>query len=135
VTRTHDKRGCLNREEVERLFTEHGFQVVAPEEHPLSVQAHLFHDAKVVAGFAGSGMFNVMFSDRPGKHIITVGSELYRAVNEYMIGAVRGHRLDIAFCDSTLRIPEPTGKQRRTAPYVFDAEREGRWLEGILREL
>ena len=74
--------------EVEGLFAAHGFAVVYPEDHPLPEQARMVRDADVVAGFAGSGMFQIAFAGGP-KHVILVGSESYTASNEYLISSVR----------------------------------------------
>ena len=51
----------------------------------------------MVAGFAGSGMFQIAFAGGP-KHVILVGSESYTASNEYLISSVVGHRLDLVLC-------------------------------------
>ena len=47
----------------------------------------MVRDADVVAGFAGSGMFQIAFAGGP-KHVILVGSESYTASNEYLISSV-----------------------------------------------
>jgi capsular polysaccharide biosynthesis protein len=135
VSRRHRKRACTNREEVEGLFRRHGFEVVFPEEMPVPDQVKLFHDADVVAGFAGSATFTVLFSDRP-KHLVLISSVNYRAANEYMIAAVRGHRLDVATCQAT--VARGDGVDRKVAfrsSFTVDMEREGAWLEGVLAEI
>ena len=99
VSRRLSKRPCHNGQEVEALFEEHGFTIVFPEDSPLGAQVALFRSAEVIAGFSGSGLFNVTFASEP-KHLIMVGSESYTARNEHMIAAVLGHRVDIATCRS-----------------------------------
>ncbi len=95
VSRRLTKRPCHNQQEVEELFSSHGFTVLFPEDYPLETQVVMFRNAEVIAGFAGSGMFNLAFSKSP-KHVIVVSSESYTATNEHMMAAVVGHRLDVA---------------------------------------
>jgi capsular polysaccharide biosynthesis protein len=129
-SRHHDRRGCLNRDEVEALFVGHGFEVVLPEELTLPDQAALFDHADVIGGFAGSGMFTSMFTDRP-KHLIMVTPDTYGPSNESMISAVRGHRLDVAVGRSTSQ----RTKEALRAPFTFDMVDEGAWLNEILDDL
>lgn len=130
-SRRHDKRPCTNRAQVEALFSEHGFTVVFPEEMPLPDQVAMFHDAEVVAGFAGSGMFTTLFSDR-AKHVVLISPDTYGPSNEHMIGAVRGHRLDIAVAASDHR---EQGRGALRAPFTVDMSEEGVWIEQVLRSL
>ena len=125
-TREHGKRECTNRAEVEELFASYGFEVVLPEKLPLPDQVELFHRADVIAGFAGSAMFTTLFSDRP-KHLILVSPDTYGPSNEYMISAVRGHRLDLAIGHST-----STVRGRRPAEGALHRRdvRRGRLAQG-----
>jgi capsular polysaccharide biosynthesis protein len=129
-TREHDKRECTNRAEVEELFSSYGFEVVLPEKLPLPDQVELFHRADVVAGFAGSGMFTTMFADRP-QHLILVSPDTYGPSNEYMISAVRGHRLDLAIGHSVAT----EGADPLTTPFSVEMDDEGAWLRDVLDEL
>jgi capsular polysaccharide biosynthesis protein len=135
IARRIAKRPCTNADEVEALFRHHGFEVVYPEDYSLPEQAQMFHAAEVVGGYAGSGMIGVLFSDRP-KHLVVVGSSSYRASNEYMISAVRGHRLDMVTCESS--IPQPAkgaSRKAKNSAFTCDMTREGAWLRGLLGEL
>ncbi len=60
--RPREIRTCLNTEEVEEFFARLGFTIVYPEDLPFGDQIATFANARVVAGFAGSGMFNTMFA-------------------------------------------------------------------------
>ena len=120
------KRSCHNAREVDAFFADHGFEVVFPEEYSLPEQAALFHEAEVVAGFAGSALFNVMFTDRR-KHLISVASETYTPRNEYLISALRGHRLDMSHSRPDENDPKFHTK-RFMSSFTFDFDREGRWL-------
>ena len=53
-------RLCRDADQVESVFADHGFDIVYPEDYSLPDQAALFRTARVVAGFGGSGMFNLM---------------------------------------------------------------------------
>ncbi len=134
-TRRPGKRTCHNASEVEALFAEHGFAVVHPEDHPLPVQARMVRDAEVVAGFAGSGMFQIALAGGP-KHVVLVGSESYTASNEYLISSVLGHKLDLVLC----RPDVPKTAQRfdnasYQSDFTYDDGREGVFLHSVLAEL
>ena len=86
-------RWCYETLELERIFREHGYAVIRPERLPIARQAQLFRRATAVAGFAGSGMFPLMFARDP-KPVLLVRSTGYTASNEYLIASVRGHRLE-----------------------------------------
>lgn len=135
LSRRHEKRTCLNRDEVERLFTDFGFSVIFPEDHPLQEQASIIHEAEVVAGFAGSGMFTTMFSDRP-KHVVLVRPDTYRPINEEMIGAVRGHRLDVAIGTTPADLPVGVDPRKPLRwPFTLDMRTDGAWLRAVLDDL
>jgi len=121
------KRACHNAREVDQFFAGHGFEVVFPEDFSLAEQAAMFHEAEVIAGFAGSALFNVMFTNRP-KHLIAVASETYTPRNEYMISALRGHRLDMSHSRPDRSDPK-FHTQRFMTSFTFDFDREGAWLE------
>jgi capsular polysaccharide biosynthesis protein len=129
-SRRHDRRGCTNRDEVEALFAAHSFEVVFPEDLPLPDQAALFEHADVIGGFAGSGMFTSMFSTRP-QHLILVTPDTYGPSNEYLISAVRGHRLDVAVGRSVSQVRQ----EALRSPFTVDMAAEGAWLRDVLRDL
>jgi capsular polysaccharide biosynthesis protein len=134
VSRRRDKRACENGPEVEALFTAHGFAIVYPEDYPLAEQARLFREADVIAGYAGSGMFTSMFSGGP-KHVILVQSESYTAMNEVLICASMGHRLDIAWCAADKPWEGRWQREVFHSTYTFDHDREGAWLKQVLADL
>ena len=123
------KRLCRNVDEVEAYFEMHGFEVVRPEEWSMAEQAAMFRHADVIAGQAGSAMFSILFCDTP-KHVILFGPDTYRCYNEYMIAAVRGHRLDLVTSRAELDQPlRGYTKAAAASAFRFDFEREGRLLE------
>lgn len=126
VGRRSDKRACVNGAEVEAIFAEYGFEVLYPEDYSLGEQVRLFRAAEVVAGYAGSGLFQIAFVPEP-THVIMVGAATYTPRNEYLMAAVHGHRVDAVVC-------EPIGRGIQ-ASYTFDAEREGPYLRSLLDRL
>lgn len=135
ITRRGGHRTCRNVGDLEDLFAEHGFEVVKPAELTLPDQVALFRGADVIAGFAGSGLFNTLWCPQP-RRVIAVSHEGYTARNEYMIASVLGHELDLVM--SRPEIPQPergwTAKAFQS-PFTFDMTREGRYLRKLLADL
>lgn len=121
------KRPCNNQSEVEELFREQGFEILLPETFSMPDQVRMFRSADVIAGFAGSGLFNIALVDSP-KHVISVGSERYYAANEYQMASILGHRMDQVTCVAD----DPDDFH---SPFTFDHEREGRWLAEVFSSL
>jgi capsular polysaccharide biosynthesis protein len=137
VTRppTSKTRPCHNQAEVEDYFRNSGFQVIQPELHPVSEQLRIFDEAPIVAGFAGSAMFNLMFRRDPVS-VVLLRPSSYTSVNEYLISAVRGNTLTII--DSVPDKDHPANKWSWEAFYsgfTFDFDREGRRLHEVLDQL
>jgi hypothetical protein len=125
--RQRNNRSCLNAGEVEATFTEFGFEVVFPEHMSFPDQIAMFRNAEVVAGYAGSALFTVMFCDDP-KPMIMLAPESYMGCNnEYLIAAVLGNSIDVFWS-----VPEGASP---IAPYYVDFQREGRLLREHLRSL
>jgi len=131
VARPGVQRSCVNGSRLEATFARHGFNIVRPELLPLAEQAELFATAPVVAGYAGSGMFNMIYSEQPGTRIV-VASEEYPARNEYLISAVKGDDFHYFSCPSR----PPVDPLSEIAPmhhdFEFDFDRDGDALEKLL---
>lgn len=130
--RAATRRMCLNGEEVERRFQDAGFVVIYPEDLPLPDQVRLFSNVPVIAGYAGSGLINTVFSSGPATRI-ALASKSYWATNEYHIAALYGGDLHYFWCD-----PVFSGdKDENTfhANYEFDFERDGPALDKLLQSL
>lgn len=128
-------RRCHNQAEVEQYFASRGFRVVHPERYPVGEQVRIFRGAPIVAGFAGSAMFTLMFRRDPVQ-VILLRPASYTSVNEYLISAVRGHTLNII--DSIPDHEHPPGKWTWDAFYsgfTFNFDREGRQLDDTLGKL
>ncbi len=134
-SRRPGKRSCHNAGEVEELFADHDFTIVFPEDHPLPDQVRMVRRADVVAGFAGSGMFQIAFAGEP-KHVILVGSESYTASNEYLISSAVGHRLDLVLCRPDVpRTGRGFSNRSYQSDFTFDPDREGVFLREVLAGL
>ncbi|KRA29957.1 MULTISPECIES: glycosyltransferase family 61 protein [unclassified Nocardioides] len=124
IARRIAKRACDNADVVERMFADRGFEIVYPEDLSLGDQVAMFRSAEVVAGFAGSGMFQIAFVPHP-IHVIQVGSSSYTPRNEVLMAAVRGHRIDSVVCATV-------ASNRVQAGFTFDVDAEGPALLKVL---
>jgi capsular polysaccharide biosynthesis protein len=129
--RAGTRRQCLNSNEVERAFRRAGFVTVYPEDLSLPDQVRLFSSVPVVAGYAGSGLINTVFSSGPATRIV-LASKSYWATNEFHIAAVYGGDLHYFWCDP-VSSDGATGQFH--ADFVFDARRDGPALGKLLQSL
>jgi hypothetical protein len=129
--RAASRRRCLNGDDMEQRFQDAGFVTIYPEDLSLPDQVRLFSSAPVIAGYAGSGLINTVFSSGPATRIV-LASKSYWATNEYHIAALYGGDLHYFWCD-----PVPSDKSGNGfhADYVFDVERDGPVLEKLLLSL
>ncbi|WP_223509406.1 DUF563 domain-containing protein [Rahnella sp. GSA61A] len=125
------RRKCLNPERVERLFLESGFEFYHPENHPWEEQEKVFSEATEIAGYAGSGTFNAMFSSSIKKMFI-IGADSYTANNEYYICAIKGIDLTYIWADSLVKHDNGWSPQAFISDYEFNYERDE---EFIIKEL
>ncbi|HLL61577.1 MAG TPA: glycosyltransferase 61 family protein [Propionibacteriaceae bacterium] len=119
-------RRCHNEADVERRFVATGFEVVFPEHLPFATQVAMFQNAEVVAGYAGSALFTLMFCAQP-KRVLMISPESYTANNEYLIAAVLGHEFDVFW--------SAADSGSLLSSFSFDFDREGRHLDRVLAEL
>ncbi|KRE98815.1 hypothetical protein ASG88_17410 [Nocardioides sp. Soil777] len=135
VTRRAGHRLCHNWAEVEAEFTDAGFGVVDPSRHALPEQARLFHDARAVGGFGGTGMFNLVFADQ-APPVVVLNHAAYDARNEELITAARGS--DLHYLWSAPDRDHPAGGfdyRAFQSPWRFDVEQHGQALRALLRDL
>ncbi|MFC8799302.1 glycosyltransferase family 61 protein [Promicromonospora sp. NPDC057138] len=126
------RRACRNSAEVEGRFADAGYETVRPELLPLAVQAKTFARAQVVAGYAGSGMINAVWSQRPATRIV-ISSRSYPAINEYHLARHFGSELHYLWCDPDVPVPESgMTKQAFHSSFAVDLERDGPALDEIL---
>lgn len=129
---TTGNRPCKNTAEVEQFFADAGFTVLRPEHYSLREQAAIFATCRTVAGFGGSGMFNLMYA-RNLETMIVLNGDSYEAQNEYLFAAVQGAHAHYFWGVSD----EPTEDAPRHAvgpqvPWWFDLEHNRSALAAVL---
>lgn len=125
------RRACRNAAEVERYFADRGYRIVYPETMSLAEQAAIFAGARVVAGFGGSAMFNILFTRKLEK-LIVLAHDSYMARNEYMFASVLGSQTHYLWSDPDLW--QPTEKRSAEAfqsDWEFDFARNRDILDRI----
>jgi hypothetical protein len=127
------RRYCRNQAEVEQFFADRGFHVFYPEQLTLTEQVALFAGARVVAGFSGSAMFNLMHSRRLEATIV-LGQNAYLARNEQLFASVLGGELHYFWAPAD--IPPPAVGMRTLksvrSSWEFDFAEQGPDLERVL---
>lgn len=124
-------RNCLNVQEVEDFFVARGFTVIFPADHDFLDQVAIFAHARVIAGFAGSGLFNAIFA--PAAHLIVLAGNGYSALNEYLIASVRGQDLDYFWGESSIRQAAGLFSSAAfAADFTIDLSRHGEALATLL---
>lgn len=127
-------RPCRNVADVESFFADRGFAVVRPEDNALSDQAAMFRDAEVVAGFGGSGMFNVMHC-RNLRRMIVLSHEAYTARNEQLYAAVLGSDIEYFWSPADLRHAGEWSDQAFKSGWEFDFARNSAALRATVADL
>lgn len=133
VSRGHTDRGCRNQPEVEAWFAGRGFAVIYPERLSLEAQATVFASARVVAGFAGSALFNLLFSEGL-ERLIVLTHEQYVARNEWLFGVCLAEELHYFWSEpDTVAGPGVPNAQSFHSTWAFDFDRFGVELEQAAR--
>ncbi|WP_170286244.1 glycosyltransferase family 61 protein [Nocardioides rubriscoriae] len=97
------RRGCMNGERVEAVFSDHGFEVVYPEDHSLATQMSMVRACTTFAGFAGSGMYHLaLTAGGPPKQVIAITARTYVEYVESVFSALYGHELWMVWCDDVI---------------------------------
>ena len=124
-------RICRNREAVERFFAARDFQIVFPEQLSFPEQAATFAHARVVAGFGGSGMFNLMHARRLETTIV-LSHDAYTARNEHLFASVLGGRLHYFWSPADHDSKSPRSGDK--ASWSFDFDQHAADLDAVLVE-
>jgi capsular polysaccharide biosynthesis protein len=135
VTRRVGNRPCSNVDEVEALFVAHGFTIVSPQDLSIREQVATFAAARVVAGFGGAGMFNLVYSHAV-ETVIVLNQWAYEARNEHLFAAVHGARLHSFW--SPPHVDHPPGGSSYDAHqsgWTFDIEHLEQPLDALLESL
>ena len=89
VSRAGAPRNIANEEDMHRLVTEHGFEILHPGKLDLRQQVHKFKNASCVMGVMGAGMTNIMFAP-PTARIINLAPATMPDTFFYFIATLRG---------------------------------------------
>ena len=126
-------RSCRNGADVESLFASHGFAVLRPETLTIPEQAALFAQARVVAGFGGSGMFNLLYADAL-EHVLVLNQSEYWGRSEHLFATALG--VDSHFFWSVPDGGHPAGSYpAHQADWEFDFAGNRELLESLLGSL
>ncbi|TCK62994.1 glycosyltransferase 61 family protein [Curtobacterium sp. PhB136] len=127
VTRqsTPETPGPRNREDVERYFADNGFEIVDVDTMAADERAHVVGNAAVVAGFAGAGMYDMIFAEHLEK-VIVLSHEANTGRNEHLIASLLAD--EIHYFWSRPDVEHPAGKFSSEAfnsawDFDFDANR------------
>jgi capsular polysaccharide biosynthesis protein len=129
------RRGCRNQHDVERFFADRGYHVLFPESLPLPDQVRLFAGARVVAGFGGSAMFNLMHCRRLEAAVV-ISHHAYVARNEHLFTSVLGGQLHYFWQASDVPPPK-VGRNKASSgsTFAFDFTAYGDDLARVLAGL
>jgi hypothetical protein len=127
------RRHCRNQAEVERFFADRGFHVFYPEQLSLAEQVALFAGARVVAGFSGSAMFNLMHTRRLEATIV-LSQNAYLARNEHLFAAVLGGELHYFWAPADVPPPRAGERTRESvrSSWAFDFVEHGADLDRVI---
>lgn len=121
------RRRCRNQPEVERLFAERGFHVFCPEDHSLAEQAALFAGARVVAGFGGSAMGNLMHARRL-EALVVLSHNAYTGRSEHLFASVWGADLHYFWQQSDVAAPR-VGRSKESDRSSFAVDLAGQGVD------
>jgi capsular polysaccharide biosynthesis protein len=135
VTRPRWNRPVTNVNEVEQLFAAHGFTIVTPEALTVHEQAATFASARVVAGFGGAGMFNLMYA-HDVEDVIVLNQWAYQARNEHLYAAAHGARLHTFWSAPHVdHPPDGSSYEAHQSGWTFDLETHHRPLRELLERV
>ena len=124
-------RPCRNADQVEALFAEYGFEIVRPELLSIPEQVDLFAGAEVIAGFAGSALFNGIYKTGPARWIV-ISSDRYLSRNEWAIAASKGHEYHHFFGEAERKPGQTEPWRVFQSPYSLDLATVGDALRAVL---
>lgn len=89
-------KSIVNEPELEELFRDYGFDIVAPEQLTFEEQISVISHATHIAGTTGSALHMALFNGRPDACVIGVDWRNNRT--QYILEAARGIRADHIYC-------------------------------------
>ncbi|MGH3510005.1 MAG: glycosyltransferase family 61 protein [Nocardioidaceae bacterium] len=135
VSRRGNNRLCRNRVQVEEFFSGRDFHVVFPELLTMAEQVAMFSGARVIAGFAGSNLFNLMHA-RNLETAIVLSHTSYTARNEHLITSVTGGEVHYFWSAADLPQPEEGfSKKAFFSDWEVNLDRDGDELDALIAGL
>lgn len=77
-------RHLTNEKEIEGIFSDHGFEIIHPQQMTIEDQVNVFGNAKVIAGPSGTAMYNLVFGRKKQRAII-LASDQFVTRNDALI--------------------------------------------------
>ncbi len=87
-----------NEQEVEALFEQRGFAIIAPEKRPLHEQIAIIAGAGQIAGVKGSALHMSLFCQRPKARLVQIGRK--HSMNQSLINGLKGMDSHDILCQS-----------------------------------
>lgn len=78
-----------NEADVEKIFSDRGFEIVHPQELTIPEQVRIFRNSSLIAGPSGSALYNTVFAENPTPRFILV-SDKFLIPNDSLIAAGTG---------------------------------------------
>ncbi|WIE80439.1 glycosyltransferase 61 family protein [Curtobacterium sp. MCSS17_016] len=103
--RTAETPGPRNASEVETFFATRGFEVVDVDAVSVEERVDLFGNAAVVAGFAGGGMYNMLFAEHLEK-VIVLSHESNTGRNEHLFASLLTEEIHYFWSKPDVEQPE-----------------------------
>jgi capsular polysaccharide biosynthesis protein len=88
LSKEEGKRPLENEEQVEKLFSAQGFEVIFPEQIPFDEQLKMYSEAAVIAGQLGSNLLNAAFA-ADGVKLVGIGPRSFRHPTLMMLADVK----------------------------------------------
>ncbi|MEU2201455.1 glycosyltransferase 61 family protein [Isoptericola sp. NPDC019482] len=131
----HGNRTCRNAAEVETIFAHHGFSIVYPEDFSHHEQAAIFANARVVAGFAGSALYNVILSSQIST-LIVLTHHAYTARYEHLMSLALGFDTHYFWGDPDVSHPKDGwSEEAYYSSWEFPLAALGEELAGVLESI
>ena len=90
ISRKFSKRSPRNEADVERLFSDYGFEILFSEQMSLLAQAEVFQGANFIAGIHGAGLSNMIWS-RSGAVVLDIANVGYWTECFHRLAHLKGH--------------------------------------------
>lgn len=121
LTRTHlQNRADYGEAEIEKVFGEDGYHIIAPEEHSVSKQIFMFQNCKKLATTEGSISHNAIFLKDNATIVLIKKANFW---NSYQIAINEVNNLNVIWIDSHRSTLVNTQEPWRGPFYVFPSKK------------